>query len=117
METCLECSTIGGCPFSFTGESDYIQNLGCLPTPYDIVTMRVDYGKTWSCHSNPRKPCLGALNYLRDLELPYKIIDKKLITEKDRWDYISKPKSKVLEYLSTRKFMLNPEKYKENCTL
>lgn len=43
--------------------------------------MRVVHGKTWACHSNPRKPCLGTLQYLKKQNLPYKVIDGNLVTE------------------------------------
>lgn len=73
------------CPFAFTDASEFVQNLGCLPTPYEIVVMRRDHGKTWACHSNPRKPCAGALIHMRDAGMPYKVIDTVLVTEKDDW--------------------------------
>lgn len=90
MESCKECSTTGACPFSFTDVSEQAQNYGCLPSPYEIVKMRVDYNKTWACHSNPNKPCLGALNFLKEKKLPFSVVDSKLVTEKDDWsEYIN----------------------------
>jgi len=86
--SCTECSqsSSGGCPFNFFSEkSEYAQNAGCLPTPMDIVNMRVVHGKTWACHSNPDKPCLGAINYLIDKGLPHRVLDNKLVTENDDW--------------------------------
>lgn len=91
METCKECSTVGGCPFAYTEESEMIQNYGCLPSRFDIVNMRVEHGKTWACHSNPKKPCLGAINHLRENNLPFKVVDKELVTENSDWGkYIKK---------------------------
>lgn len=89
MENCIDCSTKGACPFSFTDESEQVQNYGCLPTPYQIVQMR-ERGKTWACHSDIHKPCLGAINYLKEKGLDFTVIDTELITEKDDWSiYVS----------------------------
>lgn len=82
---CTKCSTIGDCPFSFTEGSERVQNYGCLPTPYEIITMRQKYGKTWACHSNPDKPCLGAIEYQKNEGLEYRLIDKDLLTESSDW--------------------------------
>lgn len=85
-----ECSTTGGCPFSFTDESDQIQNYGCHPSPMEIVNMRVKHGKTWACHCNSDKPCAGAIEYLKNNGLPHKVIYSDLITEETGWiDYIN----------------------------
>lgn len=86
----IECSTgeNGTCPFNFASEDSHMaQNYGCLPSPMDIMNMRVNHGKTWACHSNPTKPCLGAINLLKKRGLPYKIIDKNLLTEDS--DYLA----------------------------
>lgn len=85
METTRQCCTIGGCPFAYTEESEYIQNTGCLPSPMAILSMRVHFGKTWACHSNPDKPCLGALRRLKELGFEHKVIDENLLTESDDW--------------------------------
>ena len=80
-----ECKT-DTCPFAFTDQSEKIQNYGCLPTPYEIRNMRVIHGKTWACHSDPHKPCVGAIEWLHKNGLPYTVIDKNLVTEKDQWN-------------------------------
>ncbi len=82
---CVKCSTVGACPFSFTRASESAQNLGCLPTPYEIICMRQKHGKTWACHSNPTKPCLGAILYMKANGLDFKVIDKNLLTENSDW--------------------------------
>lgn len=76
---------LDSCPFALTDYSDQMQNYGCIPSPFDIITMRVDHGKTWACHSDPSKPCVGAIKTLKEKGLPYEVINKDLITEKDDW--------------------------------
>ena len=79
------------CPFSFTEQSEYVQNLGCLPSPYEIRNMRVIHGKSWACHSEPTKPCVGAIRWLKEEGLPYNVIDSELLTEKSPWHlYVQK---------------------------
>lgn len=81
---CSECSTTT-CPFSFTEEAEQYQNLGCLPSPFEIINMRTLFNKTWACHSDSSKPCVGAIKYLKEEGLPHKVIDKKLVTLDDDW--------------------------------
>lgn len=83
-----ECHSTS-CPFAFTDESEQIQNYGCLPTPTQIIQMRIKSNKTWACHSNDKKPCLGALQSLKEKGLPFKVIDINLVTEASDWtDFI-----------------------------
>ena len=79
------CSEEGGCPFACSEESEIIQNYGCLPTRQDIVYMRTKHKKTWACHSNPDKPCLGALKAMREKKIDCSIVDPVLQTEKTDW--------------------------------
>ena len=74
------CSTTS-CPFAYTDESENIQNLGCLPTPFEIVSMRVLKGKTWACHSDNSKPCVGGLKAVREFGYDNSVIDQQLVTE------------------------------------
>jgi hypothetical protein len=83
-------STDCACPFTFTDISEQVQNYGCLPSPYEIMQMRINFNKTWACHAEPAVPCIGAINYLKDHNLPYKVVDDKLVTELDNWSiYVS----------------------------
>lgn len=72
------------CPFAFTDASEQVQNYGCLPTPGEILRMR-ENGKTWACHDDTDKPCVGAVQYAKEYNLPYKVIDPVLVTESDDW--------------------------------
>lgn len=88
MESCKQCSETGGCPFSYSDESEQMQNYGCLPTPREIINMRVNHEKTWACHSNPTKPCLGAINYLKKKGLPFEVNFPLVIESDDYSKYI-----------------------------
>jgi hypothetical protein len=56
----------GGCPFAFTDESEYIQGLGCLPSPYDIIQMKRKSGHNWGCHSNEKVVCKGFSDFVKE---------------------------------------------------
>lgn len=73
------------CPFSYTEQSEIVQNYGCLPTPFHIIDMRVEHGKTWACHEDITKPCQGAIDHLKKLGKSYKVIDKELVHEGNEW--------------------------------
>ncbi len=80
------------CPFADSDTSDYVQNMGCLPSPYEIKNMRVFHGKTWACHEKPEQPCTGAIQYLKKQNLPYHVIDANLVTESSAWHLFTEPK-------------------------
>ena len=82
---CCKDDEFSSCPFAFTENSEQVQNYGCLPTPYGIIQMRVKHGKTWACHQSPDKPCIGAIKYLKENNMPHEVLDSKLITEQDDW--------------------------------
>lgn len=54
------------CPFAFTDESEYVQNLGCLPEPFELVEMKRKTGHNWSCHEEPRKLCGGFARHIKE---------------------------------------------------
>ena len=85
MTVCRHDDPESTCPFAWTEHSEIAQNYGCLPSRFDIIKMRVDHGKTWACHSDPAKPCAGAIRHLKEQGLPYQVIDKVLVTEIDPW--------------------------------
>jgi hypothetical protein len=91
MESRRKCCTTGGCPFAYNDISEQIQNYGCLPSSTDILVMKVKYNKTWACHSNPTKPCLGSQIRLKEMGFEWKQVGE-LVTEDTGWNeylYIS----------------------------
>ena len=84
--TCNHNSEECSCPFAFTELSEIAQNYGCLPSPYDIVQMRIKHGKTWACHADNTNPCIGAIKYLKENNLTFKVIDTKLLNELSDWN-------------------------------
>ena len=96
------CHINGSCPFAFTEESEYAQNTGCLPSPYEIVIMKIQYGKTWACHSNPSQPCRGALLHLKTNGEDASVIDSNLITEMSDWGKFCKPNDTIKNYVQNK---------------
>ena len=57
-----------GCPFNFTEESEYAQNMGCLPSPADILEQHKAHGKNWACHES-LKLCKGFVRKAKNVDL------------------------------------------------
>lgn len=56
------------CPFNLGSEdSEYAQNLGCLPTPKEVLQLKDDTGHNWACHHNNKRPCQGLAKH-RDVK-------------------------------------------------
>lgn len=96
------CSTEGACPFAFSEESEIVQNYGCLPTPMQIMQMRVQHGKTWACHGEPTKPCLGALRFMKQKQIDCTVIDNELVTEDSDWHLLCDENKEAYEWLDKK---------------
>ena len=59
------------CPFAMTDHSESVQNLACLPTPYEVMRLMRDQGKRWCCHENEARACAGQVEYCRGVGIPY----------------------------------------------
>lgn len=84
MAACNHKSPDCCCPFAETVASEYVQGLGCLPSGFDIIVMARDHGRTWACHGDPDKPCVGALRELKRRGIEHKPT-RPYLTEADDW--------------------------------
>lgn len=89
--TVLSCSKTF-CPFAFTDLNETIQSYGCIPTPHEIRTMRVEHAKTWAYHSNYREPYTDAIRWLKENWYPHKIVDTELLNERSDWSRYTQPR-------------------------
>jgi len=64
-ETCKKGKPCKGCPFNdgITEEATDAQNLGCLPSAYDILKILSDSGKHWACHGHSDLTCGGLIQH------------------------------------------------------
>lgn len=60
--TCISCPFNDG----LTHAASDAQNLGCLPTPFDIVQMKRESGQNWACHDDETKVCAGLCHRAKD---------------------------------------------------
>ena len=58
--------------------------------------MRVHHGKTWACHAEPTKPCIGGIRFLKERGEPYTVIDPVLLTEQSDWGQYCGPKDESI---------------------
>ncbi len=60
--------TCVSCPFNdgYTHSASEAQNLGCLPSPYDIIQMKKASGQNWACHDDESKVCAGLCHSAKD---------------------------------------------------
>ncbi len=56
------------CPFALTDQSEYVQNLGCLPDTHDLIK-ETRAGYVWGCHETD-KPCAGQAEWFKGPEYP-----------------------------------------------
>lgn len=54
------------CPFSCNEQAEIVYNYACLPTPYDIVSMKEKSGHNWACHEDETILCGGFVRHLKD---------------------------------------------------
>lgn len=46
------------------------------------MKLRVELGKTWACHNDRAKPCIGAIRALKEAGLSFKYLgDESLVDE------------------------------------
>lgn len=63
--------TCTSCPFNdgLTEAASNAQNLGCLPTPFDIIQMKRESGQNWACHDDETKVCAGLCHQAKEASL------------------------------------------------
>lgn len=64
--------TCSSCPFSLLPEAEMALNLGCLPEPYEIMKIKRETGKNWSCHRDETMICVGFVEHCREQGVDYK---------------------------------------------
>ena len=47
------------CPFAMTHESEFLQGLGCLPEPFEMIKRAKESNVALSCHENDKIACRG----------------------------------------------------------
>ena len=64
-------------PFALSEASENVQNLGCLPTPGEIMTWKRDLDLNWHCHGDlsETRPCAGFVQQCQELGFDFKVGD------------------------------------------
>lgn len=81
----MTCKT---CPFAMTEESERVQNWGCLPCEFEIMQVKRETDKNWSCHMDETRMCSGFVEAARELGLDYKTGP---LASYHRWYHDGKP--------------------------
>lgn len=74
-----ECTA---CPFNIGHrDCDEAYNLGCLPSPHEILELKRTTGNNWACHSDPTRICAGLVKHSKSENLNLDFKTGKLIVE------------------------------------
>ena len=57
------------CPFSGSEQGEEGINLGCLPSPYEILQLKREQNSNWMCHHNESKSCAGFRDMCAELNI------------------------------------------------
>ena len=63
------------CPFDCSDAVEQAINLGCVPSVYEIMSIKRDSGRNWGCHSaekGEQRMCSGFVRACRETGLNYR---------------------------------------------
>lgn len=83
--------TCAACPFAFTDRSEYVQSLGCLPSPYEIMVAKRDTGRNWACHDDESRVCAGFVQECRERGVEYRGAGLVTFTEWNEVGFVAAP--------------------------
>lgn len=72
------------CPFACSELSEQAYNYACLPSPFEIMQIKDQTGKGWSCHENEDRICAGYVRECRERGIEYRGDE---LTTYERWYY------------------------------
>lgn len=70
------------CPFAGTELSEQAQNYACLPSPFEIMQIKIETRKNWACHHNEDRICAGFVQECRERRIEYRGDE---MTTYERW--------------------------------